>query len=159
VSVFRSISIVYFTHPHLATALSPQIHPSGKMYQCECCSDCFDYEYELEDHMDDDGHWPECETCPKTFRTSRACDQHMNDTGHWAPEFECETCTRVFASSHAADQHMKALGHYKNYCKACDRFFQNENNLRMVSCLVSRDTSATDESRSISTPKSTAVVA
>ncbi|OJJ03184.1 hypothetical protein ASPVEDRAFT_133608 [Aspergillus versicolor CBS 583.65] len=110
--------------------------------------------------MDDYGHWPECEVCPATFRTQRACNQHMNARGHWAPRYECETCTSSFrlqsaATKHmnamkhwapkvscetcnnkfqtqsAADQHMKALSHYRNYCKSCDRRFDNENNLRM----------------------------
>jgi hypothetical protein len=27
---------------------------------------------------------------------------------------------------------MRTLGHYGNYCKSCDRFFDNENNLRKV---------------------------
>lgn len=111
--------------------------------------------------MDEYDHWPECEACPKTFRTWRACNQHMNDTDHWARTYECETCTKEFrswnaANQHmnalrhwapkvpcetcdkkfhtqsAADQHMEALGHYWNYCKACDRHFMNENNLKMV---------------------------
>lgn len=130
------------------------------MYECETCSATFRYEDDCEEHMDDYDHWPECETCTRTFRTQRACNQHMNDTDHWAPRFECETCTREFLSQNAANQHMNALqhwtpkipcetcgkmfhtqgaanqhmkdqAHYKNYCKSCDRQFQDENSLRM----------------------------
>ncbi|KAE8374513.1 putative zinc finger protein [Aspergillus bertholletiae] len=45
--------------------------------------------------------------------------------------YECETCCREFCSWHAANQHMKSKGHFKNYCQACGRRFQSENNLRM----------------------------
>ncbi|OAA37880.1 Zinc finger, double-stranded RNA binding protein [Metarhizium rileyi] len=38
------------------------------------------------------------------------------------PQFRTET---------AAENHMKAQGHYQNYCKACDRHFQNANNFQM----------------------------
>lgn len=132
-------------------------------YECASCSMEFAYKEDCEEHMSDYGHWPECEVCPATFRSQRACNQHMNARGHWAPRYDCETCTRTFrlqgaATQHmnamrhwapkvpcetcsnkfhtqsAADQHMKALSHYRNYCKSCDRRFDNENNLRMV-CL------------------------
>ncbi|OAX79326.1 hypothetical protein ACJ72_06357 [Emergomyces africanus] len=73
----------------------------------------------------------ECESCPRTFRTPAACNQHMNDTDHWPPVFECETCPKQFNSLYAADQHMKAVAHFKNYCKDCNRTFQNANNLEM----------------------------
>ncbi|POR35531.1 hypothetical protein TPAR_04237 [Tolypocladium paradoxum] len=127
------------------------------MYECETCTDAFYNREDVEDHMDDYGHWPKCETCPRTFRTQRACDQHMNDTGHWAPRFDCETCTKDFGSQNAANQHMTAVGHwapkipcetcaekfftqqaanqhmqdlahYINYCKACDKQFQSHLN-------------------------------
>ncbi|KAG2421807.1 hypothetical protein HFD88_005783 [Aspergillus terreus] len=101
------------------------------MFECETCDEQFYYKSDCEQHMEDYDHWPECETCDRVFRTQRACDQHMDALDHWAVEYECDTCDRTFRSQAAADQHMRALGHYTNYCKACDRHFQNENNLRM----------------------------
>ncbi|KAL4877130.1 hypothetical protein BJY04DRAFT_210203 [Aspergillus karnatakaensis] len=130
------------------------------MYECEFCPETFYHREDYEDHMNDDGHWPECEVCTRTFYTQRACDQHMDAVGHWTPRYGCQTCSKAFYTQHAANQHMtdvghwaptvpcetcdamffsqtsanqhmEALGHYKNYCKSCDRFFQNENNLRM----------------------------
>jgi uncharacterized C2H2 Zn-finger protein len=109
------------------------------MFECETCDEEFYYRFDCEQHMDDYDHWPECETCDRVFRTQRACDQHMDALDHWAVEYECDTCDRTFRSQAAADQHMRALGHYTNYCKACDRHFQNENNLRMV-CTLSPTT-------------------
>ncbi|KAI9369212.1 hypothetical protein BJX61DRAFT_520562 [Aspergillus egyptiacus] len=84
-------------------------------------------------HMDNTGHWApryKCELCPKTFRSQNAAGQHMTSVGHWVPKVPCETCNVKFQTQSAADAHMKAKGHYKNYCKSCDRHFQNENNLR-----------------------------
>lgn len=109
------------------------------MFECETCDEEFYYRFDCEQHMDDYDHWPECETCDRVFRTQRACDQHMDALDHWAVEYECDTCDRTFRSQAAADQHMRALGHYTNYCKACDRHFQNENSLRMV-CTLSPTT-------------------
>lgn len=108
------------------------------------------------------GHWPECETCPRTFGSQYACNQHMNDTDHWAPVFEGETCSREFSSDNArrqhmntkshwaprfpcqtcskeclspdkAERHMRIRGHYKFYCEDCERSFEGENQLKMVS--------------------------
>ncbi|OJJ43192.1 hypothetical protein ASPZODRAFT_74616 [Penicilliopsis zonata CBS 506.65] len=121
--------------------------------------------------MNDYGHWSECQTCNKLFRSHRASQQHMNDLNHWAPRYDCETCSRDFPTQNAANQHMNALnhwrptvpcetcstmwhtqaqadqhmrhaGHYKNYCSACDRRFDNANNLKMhLNSKVHRGTS------------------
>ncbi|KAH8124057.1 hypothetical protein LI328DRAFT_168832 [Trichoderma asperelloides] len=93
----------------------------------------------------------ECETCTKEFYSARSCEQHMNGTGHfgprygcgtctrqhmdslnhWAPRFPCEICSIKFHTERAAEQHMQAKGHYQNYCKPCDKHFQNGNNFQM----------------------------
>ncbi|KAL4902306.1 hypothetical protein BDW74DRAFT_186870 [Aspergillus multicolor] len=100
------------------------------MYECEYCNDTFSLRDDLDDHLDDYDHWVERETCNRDFRSHQACDQHMDATEHWAPSWPCETCDATSYSQSAMVQHMNALGHYRNYCKACDRHFQNENNLR-----------------------------
>lgn len=56
----------------------------------------------------------------------------MNALSHWAPRFPCDTCSSKFATESAAEAHMQVQGHYQNYCKSCDRRFQNANNLQMV---------------------------
>ncbi|KAF5130873.1 hypothetical protein E5D57_007222 [Metarhizium anisopliae] len=67
----------------------------------------------------------ECDTCTREFYSARSCEQHMNDTGHRGP--------RKFATESAAEAHMQVQGHCQNYCKSCDRGFQNANNLQMNS--------------------------
>ncbi|KAL2862243.1 C2H2-type zinc finger protein [Aspergillus lucknowensis] len=103
-------------------------------YECEVCTRTFRTQNACNQHMDAVGHWApryECETCTKTFCSSNAANQHMNSVGHWAPKIPCETCNSKFHTQSAADQHMKAKAHYRNYCKSCDRRFQNANNLQM----------------------------
>ncbi|KAL5342499.1 hypothetical protein BJX70DRAFT_410019 [Aspergillus crustosus] len=130
------------------------------MWECEYCDEPFYNRGDFEDHLDDYDHWVECETCPRSFYTHQSCNQHMNTLDHWAPRYDCETCTKVFLTQNAANQHMNVIGHwaptfscetcasmfhteaaadqhmsafrhYRNYCRDCDRRFQNENNLRM----------------------------
>ncbi|OOQ90548.1 zinc finger protein [Penicillium brasilianum] len=101
------------------------------MYECDYCDVEFSDRDELDEHLDDYDHWAECETCDREFRSIQASHQHMDALSHWKPRIPCGTCDKVFFSQAAADQHMNALGHYRNYCKDCDRHFDNENNLRM----------------------------
>ncbi|KAJ5662774.1 hypothetical protein N7462_011700 [Penicillium macrosclerotiorum] len=130
------------------------------MYECASCTAAFWHWVDCEEHMDDYDHWIACETCIRKFHSQRAADQHMDALDHRHPIFECETCDRKFCSQEAADQHMNALDHrrpifecetcdrkfhsqegaeqhmrtvkhYSNYCDTCDRWFMNENNLRM----------------------------
>lgn len=89
-------------------------------------------------HMDATGHRAptfDCEVCNKTFRTQHAANQHMAAVGHWEEDYypyECDTCTNRYASEEAVQRHMKDARHYRYYCKACDRKFENLNNLNMV---------------------------
>ncbi|KAJ5747332.1 uncharacterized protein N7511_009028 [Penicillium nucicola] len=129
------------------------------MHECLTCDHQFFYRDECDHHMTQCGHWIECETCSRVFRSHSACRQHMNTLDHWAPVFPCQSCDREFRSENASIQHMNAVGHwkprfqcqkcpekfhnpgaaekhmdmlnhYRNYCKPCDRHFQNESNLR-----------------------------
>ncbi|KAJ5618716.1 hypothetical protein N7528_006827 [Penicillium herquei] len=100
------------------------------MFECGTCGDRFNRRDDCYIHMNRESHWIECETCDKVFLDQHGCNQHMASTNHWAPKFPCETCSGVFASNHALQNHMAAKRHWKNYCKSCDRQFQNENNLR-----------------------------
>ncbi|KAH0594367.1 hypothetical protein MHUMG1_07716 [Metarhizium humberi] len=105
------------------------------MYECDTCTREFYSARSCEQHMNDTGHWGpryECDTCTSEFRSVHAVQQHMNALSHWAPRFPCDTCSSKFATESAADAHMQAQGHYQNYCKSCDRHFQNANNLQMV---------------------------
>ncbi|KAF2835202.1 hypothetical protein M501DRAFT_942443 [Patellaria atrata CBS 101060] len=102
--------------------------------ECETCTRTFRTQAACNQHMNAVDHWAplfECESCFRKFRSQHAANQHMNSRGHWAPKFECKTCEKMFHSQQAAEQHMSALGHYRNYCRACERNFPNENNLRM----------------------------
>ncbi|KAL3458072.1 hypothetical protein BJX64DRAFT_280130 [Aspergillus heterothallicus] len=127
---------------------------------CESCDRSFRAWRDCAQHMDRLDHWPRCQTCDRTFWTRDSCEQHMEALGHWARLYPCEMCSESFGSQKAAnghmdalghwtpkvpcetceakfhcqalaEQHMKTMGHYGNYCKSCDRFFDNENNLRM----------------------------
>ncbi|KAI7204270.1 hypothetical protein KC343_g7695 [Hortaea werneckii] len=127
------------------------------MFECEC-EDEFYYYNDYAYHMDYYGHWPECETCDKTFRTHQACEQHMQVKLHWNPRFKCEECTTVFRYEDDCERHMREKLRWKpqfrcqgcntvfrykedcndhmdeeshHYCKECDRYFQNSNNLQM----------------------------
>ncbi|KAJ5369783.1 uncharacterized protein N7496_005875 [Penicillium cataractarum] len=101
------------------------------MYECDYCDCKFYYEDEFEDHLDDYWHWAPCETCDKVFRSIRASHQHMDALSHWKPRIPCDTCDKLFFTRAAANQHMYDMDHYWNYCVDCDRYFLNENNLRM----------------------------
>ncbi|KAH9905221.1 hypothetical protein F4778DRAFT_698055 [Xylariomycetidae sp. FL2044] len=98
----------------------------------------------------------ECGTCHKVFGARRqARENHLRSTGHRAPKFECDACPRYFGSETARFQHMDALNHFEwecsicdetwptdsqqtkhehdehNYCRICQRTFENYNNLKM----------------------------
>lgn len=106
------------------------------MYECETCSREFYTARSCSQHMNDTRHWApryNCETCTSQFRSVNAANQHMNALRHWKPNIPCETCSQKFHTETAAAQHMKANGHYVNYCASCDRHFENDNNLKMVS--------------------------
>ncbi|KAL2853168.1 hypothetical protein BJX68DRAFT_265391 [Aspergillus pseudodeflectus] len=98
--------------------------------RCDTCDETFQTLSACEQHMHDLGHWPICEICKRLFGTWSACEEHINDLGHWPPTVLCETCDEKFHTQPLAEQHMRTLGHYGNYCRSCDRFFDNENNLR-----------------------------
>ncbi|KAG6008282.1 hypothetical protein E4U21_004744 [Claviceps maximensis] len=102
------------------------------MYECPLCTRSFNTASACQQHINDTGHYPrvECETCYRDFPNRHAAVQHMNALDHWAPKFPCDTCDLEFFSEDAADSHMGDYGHWRHYCKACDRRFMNENNLR-----------------------------
>lgn len=104
----------------------------------------FNYEYE-------------CGTCWKEFPAGlNARENHCNSTGHRRPAFECDSCHRNFNSDGAKFQHMNDTNHFAYkchccyetwpneeerqqhereehlFCTDCDRFFQNDNNIKMV---------------------------
>ncbi|KAJ5731802.1 uncharacterized protein N7483_006310 [Penicillium malachiteum] len=102
------------------------------MFECGTCGDKFWWRDDCYEHMNYESHWIECETCDQLFLNHHGCNQHMDSKNHWAPQFPCETCNCIFSSNKALQAHMSAKRHWKNYCKSCDRQFQNENNLRAV---------------------------
>nr|OQO28788.1 hypothetical protein B0A51_04931 [Rachicladosporium sp. CCFEE 5018] len=128
------------------------------MAECLCCDRTFRTQDSANQHMNAVDHWPECQTCSRTFTSHHAVRQHMNALNHWTPRYECGTCEDAFSTDwerneHEADEHyqceephcgrsfwtqqearehMDEEGHWRvHYCQACDRGFQNENNLRM----------------------------
>lgn len=107
-------------------------------FECDTCTRRFATSRACNQHMDATNHRAptfDCEVCHKTFRTQPAANQHMDAVGHWEQEYypyECDTCTNRYTSEAAVQKHMKDAGHYKYYCKACERKFENKNNLNMV---------------------------
>lgn len=115
------------SHYHLHSTLL-----SANMFECPTCDEEFYDTYDRNEHVSDYDHWIECATCPKSFPSTKARFQHMQALGHFVKLIECETCDQEFSNQHAANQHMNAKGHWKNFCRSCDRRFQNENNYRAV---------------------------
>jgi hypothetical protein len=113
-----------------------QHHRAYHRFECETCTRVFSTQNGCDQHMTALGHWAvryNCETCTRQFLSERAAQQHMSAVGHWALRFSCQTCNLQFRSSEMANQHMRQEGHYRNYCKSCQRQFNSENNLQMVS--------------------------
>ncbi|KAJ5893626.1 hypothetical protein N7495_005317 [Penicillium taxi] len=103
-------------------------------YDCPQCDDgtrYYDNKEEFYAHLNHYDHWLECETCTRQFSGRHSLRQHMNSMNHWMPKYGCETCDKKFQTSSAAEKHMRDRGHYENYCRQCDRHFNNANNLRM----------------------------
>ncbi|DAA78039.1 TPA_exp: hypothetical protein A8136_5742 [Trichophyton benhamiae CBS 112371] len=106
-------------------------------FECDTCTRRFATSRACNQHMDATNHRAptfDCEVCHKTFRTQPAANQHMDAVGHWEQDYypyECDTCTNRYTSEAAVQKHMKDAGHYKYYCKACERKFENKNNLNM----------------------------
>ncbi|GJC86082.1 PR domain zinc finger protein 16 [Colletotrichum liriopes] len=90
-----------------------------------------------EQHLDATGHQipaNECDSCDRFFCTRHAVEQHMNALSHWAsdvsdndPEHECDDCSDCFSDEEDLRDH-EVQNHY--YCKPCNRYFQNHNNIR-----------------------------
>ena len=105
------------------------------MFRCETCDNSYHYQEDCDDHMDYRHHWPQCETCDREFDTQRGCDQHMDRREHWAPK-PCETCHATFRTRGAARRHMDAEDHYSQFCVPCELSFKDQNELRVVRCLL-----------------------
>ncbi|CAI7677481.1 unnamed protein product [Penicillium manginii] len=100
------------------------------MFECATCGQKFYDSDECGDHMDTYDHWAKCKTCEMEFSAQRLADTHMKIFNHW-PTYECETCPMEFDTNAARDKHMRELDHFDRYCPDCDRYFMNNNNLRM----------------------------
>ncbi|KAL1623759.1 hypothetical protein SLS54_004220 [Diplodia seriata] len=102
--------------------------------KCDECPRRFNTWRACKQHMDATNHWIwkyGCETCSYRFTTQWAANEHMADKNHWSYPYDCDTCNYAFRSEDARDDHQQDKGHYKHlHCKDCDRYFQNENNLR-----------------------------
>lgn len=80
-------------------------------------------------------HWKvhECETCNFSSIHENEVDLHMDEYGHWGPMYGCEACSKKYNTKQQARDHMDRRDHWRlNWCDACERGFQNANNLRMV---------------------------
>lgn len=89
--------------------------------------------------MDADSHWAprfECGFCDDWFFDEDDYYEHLDDYGHWPPQHECEACDMCFDTPQLARRHMDQYGHWRiHWCAVCQKGFQNDNNLRMVSLL------------------------
>ncbi|KAG6079707.1 hypothetical protein E4U30_000812 [Claviceps sp. LM220 group G6] len=101
-------------------------------YECGICDRAFATPRGRTQHANSTGHHPQydCDYCDDEFYDSNEEWAHKQTYGHWSPNIKCETCSLLFRSDAEANRHMQQHGHYKNYCKPCDRHFENENNLR-----------------------------
>ncbi|KAK7704735.1 hypothetical protein SLS57_010359 [Botryosphaeria dothidea] len=103
-------------------------------YKCDECSRRFATERARNQHMDALDHWIwryECETCSLRFTTDYYREEHMEEEDHYSYPYDCETCNFSFRTAEDRDDHQEDEGHYSHlHCPDCDRYFQNENNLR-----------------------------
>ncbi|KAG9379910.1 Dimer-Tnp-hAT domain containing protein [Pyrenophora tritici-repentis] len=80
------------------------------------------------------GHVFECDFCDLAFYDSRDLEDHQQDEGHYGPRYECEACDEWYDTFARIKQHMNSHGHWRNhYCNDCNKGFENENNLQIVS--------------------------
>lgn len=100
---------------------------------CGTCGRWFNSFQSRQQHLDALDHSIpefECDTCENFFRTKGAVEQHMNDTGHRISLYECRCCYNAFRDEKDREDHEAEV---HNYCADCGRYFQNTNNVRMVS--------------------------
>jgi hypothetical protein len=103
------------------------------MIECETCTREFVNWHAAQQHMNAIGHWA-CETCDGEFWTEQDAEMHMDYYDHRRPRFECEACTATYDTQHEARIHMEANNHWRvHWCASCQKGFQNENNLKIVS--------------------------
>lgn len=107
------------------------------MYECETCDRQFGSDGARAQHMNALDHWAEsweCEECGEEFDDEDEYEEHLDDYDHWPPQHECEACEEKFYTSQQARLHMDGYGHWRNHwCAVCERGFQNDNNLQIVS--------------------------
>ena len=78
-----------------------------------------------------------CHPCKRHFTTYNGYQNHIDNSAlHQQSDdeddfpYECDICSWNFRTEYAREQHHSSE---HAYCEPCQRPFQNENNLRMVS--------------------------
>lgn len=122
-----------FASEHAAQQHMDALNHHAPDFKCDSCPlRCNTWEACVH-HMNNTGHWIwtfECETCEARFNTQQAVEEHMEEENHYSYQYDCETCDYLFPTAYDRDRHQQQEGHYKHlYCKDCNRYFQNANNL------------------------------
>lgn len=114
---------------HIDMSLGPHLAFDGWDYECQLCSRSFPSESALFDHCRYTSRHEWCETCTRVFVSPAAKQKHLYFSPvhshicircHHRPRFE----TAWELTDHRVDCHF--------LCIHCDRYLDNENNLRMV---------------------------
>lgn len=97
-----------------------------------CCGRTFTHNG-MRNHLDNSGYHADEIECGWCFARWPAYDdearlEHEQEE-HWLP---CQQCDFIFKNDDALNQHVKDA-HPPPYCYVCQREFNNENNLNMVS--------------------------
>lgn len=121
-------------------------------FRCGPCDRDFNSRQALYDHCKNAAvHWGQwCGRCARLFVSQAARKSHITDSSFhhvcWLCKLDyagrdeydehmiknhnqCLRCARRETSSQGLRRHMEVVHHY---CSACERFFENENNLRQV---------------------------
>lgn len=101
---------------------------------CERCRRVFVSERAKNDHLRYSHRHNICWNCPdrRDFETPKDLKNHLSECHHY-----CHPCHRAHNSARELQDHDVAIHHL---CVKCGQYFQNENSLRMVSCLLSPKT-------------------
>ncbi|KAI9928228.1 hypothetical protein ASPWEDRAFT_170774 [Aspergillus wentii DTO 134E9] len=110
-------------------ALGPYLKSTGDGYECLLCDRYFKNKKALYDHCRNTARHEWCERCRRVFKKRGAKTAHIRYSSSHNPCFECPRGDRGdFGSVGELKDHYEEA---HSYCRPCERFFGNDNNLRM----------------------------
>ncbi|XHG04678.1 hypothetical protein AWENTII_007928 [Aspergillus wentii] len=111
-------------------ALGPYLKSTGDGYECLLCDRYFKNKKALYDHCRNTARHEWCERCRRVFKKRGAKTAHIRYSSSHNPCFECPRGDRGdFGSVGELKDHYEEA---HSYCRPCERFFGNDNNLRMM---------------------------